>query len=370
MWKLLVVLALVVVLAPSSYALAIDVTITATPAYVGVPIVTCSSAINITSTSGVLVGNIVHIGGANATTRGFDWGYSTGNYTWSWNETGNFGTGVFYHEITGLTLEAQVFWRAFAINTNGQGNSTECSFLVGSGLPLPPTDFEITQTSADSANLTWTMGVTADRTIIRGSDNGYPSSITDGYLVYNGTGTLASVEGLLLSTNAYYYRAWSWNIYGYSLDYAQTRIGGDMQAILMFGLLFLVAIGFIVVYLWKREMWLGIAAGTVWVATAIYAWVGYEAPTEAMTTMWFGLGWLFLAIGLALLVAPMSWNKTRDEIWEESFDPDTGEPFMEEYKGGNKTGRTRPLTDLEIREKPEEKRKRNKPSQFSQEGRL
>jgi hypothetical protein len=106
-------------------------------------------------------------------------------------------------------------------------------------------------------------------------------------------------------------------------------------------------------------------------AIGIYAWFGYEPPTAEMTTMWFGLGWLFLAIGLALLVAPMSWNKTKDEIWEESFDPDTGEPIMEEYKKGNRTGRVRPLTDLEIRDRqPEEKRRRDKPSQFSQNGRI
>lgn len=141
-----------------------------------------------------------------------------------------------------------------------------------------------------------------------------------------------------------------------------------MPNILIFWLLTLVAGSFMGFYLWKREMWLGIAAGVLWMALAIYAWIGYEASPpethifitnygmvinstgevqETMDTLWFGLGWLFAAISLALLVAPLSWNKTKDEIWEESFDPDTGEPMMIEYKQGVKTGKERELTDWE-----------------------
>lgn len=366
---LFLIVALVCVAMP---VLAVDVTITATPNYTGVPIVICDLALNITGISAVLVGNITSVGGDNATMRGFEWGNSTGNYTLSWNETGNYSTGVFYHEITGLTPVEEIFWRAFATNSYGQGNSTECNFLTGSGLPLAPTNFTATAIGTSSANLTWVMGLGANNVMIRMSEEGYPQNVTDGILVYSGNETDVVVNGLNLDTATYYFSAWSENAYGYSVDHAEAQVGGTMQDILIFGLLFLMAGGFMGFYLWKREMWLGIAAGTIWTAIAIYAWIGYEAPTAEMTTMWFGLGWLFLAIGLALLVAPLSWNKTKDEIWEESFDPDTGEPIMEEYKGGNKTGQTRPLTDLEIRDRqqPEEKRKRGKPSQFSQNGRL
>jgi len=335
------------------------------------PNVTAYNTTGITGVSGILHGEITLTGYENASTIGFEWGLTVGNYTYNWADTGSFGLGTFDHEITDLLTNTTYFWRAFAINAGGRGNSTALNFTT-LALPFLPTNFTATAIGTSAVNLTWTMGVAANITVIRYRESGYPTSPTEGLPAYSGNGTWTIIEGLNLDTTIYYFSAWSYNDFGYSIDYATAKIGGNMQAILMFGLLFLVAIGFIVLYLWKREMWLGIAAGTVWVATAIYAWVGYEAPTPAMTTMWFGLGWLFLAIGLALLVAPLSWNKTKDEIWEESMDPDTGEPIMEEYKNGNKTGQTRPLTDLEMteRQQPQEKRRRDKSSKFSREGRL
>jgi hypothetical protein len=334
------------------------------------PTVTSSNATSITGATALLHGNITDTGYENPDTIGFDWGLSTGNYTFSWNTTGNF-TGTFTHTIDSLLPNTEYFWIAFAINTGGRGNSSELNFTTLE-IPSAPTNFTATAVGTSSANLTWIMGVGASTTMIRMSEDGYPQNVTEGILVYSGNETYVVVGGLNLDTTAYYFSAWSENAYGYSIDHAEAKIGGDMQNILMFGLLFFMAGSFVGFYLWKREMWLGIAAGVAWMAVGIYAWFGYEAPTPEMTTMWFGLGWLFLAIGLALLVAPLSWNKTKDEIWEEAIDPDTGEPIMEEYKKGNKTGQTRSLTDLEIREKqqPEGKRKRNNPSQFSQNGRL
>jgi len=147
--------------------------------------------------------------------------------------------------------------------------------------------------------------------------------------------------------------------------------GGDSMLNGIIGILLLLSIVMLAIYLWKREMWLGITAGVIWSALAIYVLAVYEPSTPELTTMWFGLGWLFVAVALAILVAPMTWNKTRDEIWEEAIDPDTGEPIMEEYRNGNKTGQTRELTDLEKRERTQPKEEpRKRPSRFSEEGRL
>jgi len=244
----IIALALIGVLLCSTFVAATDVVITAVPNYVGVPIVTCSNAINITAISVVLVGNIVHTGGANVTMRGFEWGYSSGNYTWSWNETGNFGVGAFYHQISGLTSGLQIFWRAFAGNVYGQGNSTECSVVTGSGLPSAPTNFTITQVGYNSYNISWTMGIAANTIIVRASEIEYPESVTGGILVYSGNSTWVIVTGLDPNMTTYYYRAWSENDYGYSLDYAEAILGnplGISQLIFALGLF-----GFA---LWKRD---------------------------------------------------------------------------------------------------------------------
>jgi hypothetical protein len=242
---LLLVVSLVCVAVP---ALA-DVTITATPNYTGVPIVICNLAINITGVSAVLVGNITHTGGDNATIRGFEWGLSTGNYTLSWNETGNFSVGVFYHEITGLSPEIEVFWRAFAVNSYGQGNSTECDFVTGSGLPLAPTNFTAIAVGTSSANLTWLMGLGANITIVRMSEDGYPQNVTDGILVYPGNETYAVVGGLNLDTTTYYFSAWSESDYGYSALHAEVSVGGTNMTLLI-EIIFIIALcGFA---LWQR----------------------------------------------------------------------------------------------------------------------
>ena len=91
--------------------------------------------------------------------------------------------------------------------------------------PLAPTDFEIEQTGASSANITWVKGTAANITIIRGSTSGYPFSIFDGDAVYSGNSTYVEVGTLDLGLYTYYYRAWSQNEYGTSTLYAQASIG-------------------------------------------------------------------------------------------------------------------------------------------------
>ena len=209
---------------------ATDVTVTAVPDYVGVPVVTASSATNITTTSAILHGAIYNTGGTNATVRGFEWGYPTGNYTNSWNQTGNYTIGAFEHEITALTPDSEVFWRAFAVNVHGQGNSTEQSFSTGTALPSAPTNFQIEQTGVSTINITWAKGTGANITIVRGSTDGYPFDISDGDSIYSGNGTYVVVVPLDFTLYTYYYRAWSQNEYGTSTTYAQSSIGHPTDA--------------------------------------------------------------------------------------------------------------------------------------------
>jgi len=223
-----------------------DITVVATPPTLA-PVVTASNATDITNDFAILHGNIADTEGDDASLRGFEWGLSTGNYTWSWNETDSFSIGEFEHTINSLPLGTQVFWRAFAINSAGQGNSTEQSFWT-LAIPSPPTNFTITQIGANSISLNWTKGIGAETTIIRGSESQYPNSITDGYLVYTGSGNSTKIENLDLSMSGHYYSAWSRNSYGYSTDHAQASVGGNMIAIIAIGLMSLVVMIFGFVY--------------------------------------------------------------------------------------------------------------------------
>jgi hypothetical protein len=75
-----------------------------------------------------LNGTITNTGGENCNYRGFEWGYATGYYPYSWTENGSFGTGSFSHQITGLDLSKTVYFRSKAHNTAGWGYGTEKSF--------------------------------------------------------------------------------------------------------------------------------------------------------------------------------------------------------------------------------------------------
>jgi len=291
---LLVAIVIALVLLPV-VALATDIVIVVYP--IVKPTVIANPATNITHNSGTIWGEITKTGNNDPSVRGFEWGFSTGNYTQSWNETGSYGVGTFSHTATNLTLGIQVFYIAYATNTIGRTNSTEQSFFTYFR-PLAPTDFTITQIGASSINISWTNGIAADTTAVRGGSNNYPSSVTDGYEVYNGTGTSVVINGLNLETNSYSYRAWSENSYGVSLNYAQAKIGGNMM--MLFGLFaFCGIVSFL--SLRSRFFLLKLLAGAAWIGMFIY-WM-YNPPLEAGSPPHIAV--MIVLVGLAVAIPLM-----------------------------------------------------------------
>jgi len=230
--------------------------------------VTASNATGVTGSAAILHGHVTDDGGGRVTMRGFEWGTETGNYTASWNETGSFGTGAFAHQAGNLTFCTEIFWRAFAVNGYGQGNSTERSFTT-SCYPLAPTDFTITQAGPSSITITWTKGIGANTTVIRASADGYPSSITGGYEAYSGNGTSVTIDGFAFDMTAWYCRAWSHNSYGYSADYAEGSVG---NAVGLPAIVF--AVGLCGFALWKRG-WLRLL-----MAVSIIMWGTFAMPYD------------------------------------------------------------------------------------------
>lgn len=218
-------------------------------------------------------------------------------------------------------------------------------------IPEAPTDFEITQTAVQNITLTWTKGTGANLTVIRGSTTAYPFNVNDGDLVYNGTGTNVVVSGVNLETTIYYYRAWSWNSYGYSAEYAQAQIGGSMTtaAAILLGFMLLFPFAFTGFYVWKREMWMGIVGSMAWFSVGAYIMSEVSTSTSVtqITDVWMALGWVCMALAMVFAVSTFAWR--RHEIkWEPDEDEETGEPIMVMLKDGMRTGRTRDLSDEEV----------------------
>jgi len=78
--------------------------------------------------------------------------------------------------------------------------------------PLPPSNVDTNVLSNNTFDLFWTKGTGAVNTVVRKKLGSYPSSVTDGTEIYNGTGTQVNVQDLVM----YYYSLWSYANITYS----------------------------------------------------------------------------------------------------------------------------------------------------------
>lgn len=282
---------------------------------VSAPTTQTDAATNIGATSAQLNGQITATGGENADERGFVWDTVShgdpGNtapgasaYSDNWTEAGNFGVASFDHVPT-LVADTTYYYRACAHNSAGWSYGGEETFDTLLPLPGAPTSFDVTDSGGADISITWNLGPNATKTMIRVSRDHYPTDIADGEQVYFDTGTSTTDTGYSLDNTTYYFRAWSWNATGYSTDYAEDRIGGDMLVLMLFGFL---GLGLTISFFWKHMGMLAYGAAGMW------ALLGFNAfqlsastnPTE-ITDTYMALFWLsvIFAVGCALLPAIM-----------------------------------------------------------------
>ena len=76
--------------------------------------------------------------------------------------------------------------------------------------PQGVASLDVTVASATQLDLSWVKSSGMDKTLIRFRTDTFPTSVTDGTEVYNGTGTSTN-HGSLTPGLTYYYSAWGWN---------------------------------------------------------------------------------------------------------------------------------------------------------------
>jgi len=86
--------------------------------------------------------------------------------------------------------------------------------------PQTPTSLTTTPIGASRIDLSWTKHTGGDKTLIRYKTGSNPTSVTDGSLLYNGTGT-STIDTNMSGGDHIYYSAWGWNnsVGYYSLSY-------------------------------------------------------------------------------------------------------------------------------------------------------
>jgi len=144
----------------------------------GVPVITTSPVISVTTTSAASGGTITADGGLSVIAYGVCWSVSANPTITGSHTSDGSGIGVFTSSLTGLTAGTGYHIRAYATNSNGTYYGTDLAFITvcGSISSFPWNEgFENgglipncwTQEHVSSSGIDWTF--------INGSGSGYPS---------------------------------------------------------------------------------------------------------------------------------------------------------------------------------------------------
>jgi len=127
-----------------------------------------------------------------------------------------------------LTIVVLALAPASTVLADSSADITVTATGIVGGNPGIPTGFTVFYISDYEVGISWTKGESANNTMIRAKYGSYPTSRTDGYLVYYGEGTSTSDTGVSLDETAtnVYYRAWSEDSGGVWSNYAEGNIGG------------------------------------------------------------------------------------------------------------------------------------------------
>lgn len=178
------------------------------------PTTSTTDSHSVGETSATLKGYVSNDGGESCVVS-FEYGTTTSYGSISSTSSG-YETGDYFNiGITGLSRGTTYHFRSKAVNSAGTGYGLDQTFTT---LPAAPTNFTATA-GEEQVVLAWTKGTGATNTMVRYKTTGYPSSISDGTLVYNSTGSGTTHTPLTAGTT-YYYSAWSSAGSGYSTTYA------------------------------------------------------------------------------------------------------------------------------------------------------
>ena len=168
---------------------------------ISIPTVVTNAASLVEETTARLNGEITNTGGENATDWRFQWGTSSGVYTDNYTSTGDYGVGVFFHDLTLLDEGEGYFYIASANNSEGWGAGNEVFFITN---PDPASSFTSTDNGTTWITLSWSNGTGMDYVEIRYDTGSAPTDNTSGSLGYWGSGTSANVTGLSSGTTYFF----------------------------------------------------------------------------------------------------------------------------------------------------------------------
>ncbi|RJR16408.1 MAG: CxxxxCH/CxxCH domain-containing protein [Nitrospiraceae bacterium] len=181
------------------------------------PTLTSPTATSVSTTTVTLGANVTASGGPAITARGTVWGISA-NPTGNAAAEGGTSTGVYTHSRTGLPSGTRIYYRGYATNSAGTRYSPDGSFYTEPLTQAAGVNF----TSVWSSGMTvkWTRGTGDGVLVLMRQGSAVVTDPTDGiytaysgnaslgsgtdiggaYVIYKGTGTSVTVNGLAAGT--------------------------------------------------------------------------------------------------------------------------------------------------------------------------
>ncbi len=191
------------------------------------------------------------------------------------------------------------------------GTSADVTITATGYICAAPGGLILTYVNDYEVGISWTKGIDAANTMVRGAVGRVPTSRTDGYLVYYGSGNTTSDTGVSFEETAapIYYRAWSQNAGGI---WEETGIWNFIEGVGM-TLIALFILAGIITYIALRHHSIpfGIVSSAVW--------IGILAFTRAKPIGGIALGsaadeaFIAVFIGAATVIPFLCWRLTKAE---------------------------------------------------------
>lgn len=180
--------------------------------------------------------------------------------------------------VAAIELGGFASW--FSVNMTGAGTShttlnmsgmTTTRFTIDTSFVVlsAPTGLTLSLISSNEVLITWTMGLGACNSMVRGAVGRTPTDRSDGYLVYYGNAT-STTDWVNTDSDVVYYRVWSQGCSGtWEAEGISDSIGGS--TIMMIGLIVLVVVLTVLAFVLKNPI-LHLVCVPAWISLGVYLW--------------------------------------------------------------------------------------------------
>jgi uncharacterized protein (TIGR02145 family) len=312
------------------------------------PIVTTSSATDISSTSATLGGNVTSDGGDVVSDRGVYYSTSASAETTGTKFAIGSGTGTFSTSLTGLIEGTTYYIKAYAINSIGTSYGTEVTFTTLTTPTLTTTAISgITATTAESGgDITDDGGAAVTARGVCWSTTSDPTIADNNTTDAIGTGIFTSSLTGLTSNTTYYVRAYATNSEGtsYGNEFIFITNGtvidydGNVYQTVVIGNQVWMAENLKVVHYRNGDALLN--QSIEWHGIFIGAWSAYNNDENNSNPYGYLYNWH--AVDDSRNIAPEGWHVPTDEDWkklEMYLGMSLSEADATEWRGTNEGGK-------------------------------